>query len=741
MKSKILNRITKTAKTSTYILLGITLIFSPLFFASTSEPYRSISFLFISLIGIFTSINLLIQKDRIKLNFLSNQIKKLRLLILTYILILIWILIQIFTNISLIPTQSLNKFFELACYGILLISSVTIMADSKLHKSTKHVPNTITKIIAITSSVFGIYGLVIYLGKIDKILWLDKASYIDSLTGTFINRNSFATYLSIGIILHLLLLLKKHNSSEKNTSKKINNKNIYSKVTKIELFFNEFFSAKIIYLIGIIINFTALLLTYSRWGLTTFLFGLVTFITLFLNSKKQAQSKKQNKLLIPLIVLSATGIIILLYVLLLGLNSDWTHKFSLINYHIDHRLGIYQATFEAIKNSPLLGHGAGTFEFIFEKFRVSTLPLNFNQRIVYAHNGYLQTVAELGLIGAMLLFSCFVYLLNLLIKGLKTRKKEHIYLISGISISIILMTNSILDFSIQIPAITITFLVLMGIFYNYTYSSKESQKILQKFNKTAASINSDRITANKKHSVILLYALSLVILVISTTSLIYYSKNIIFHSQTKSHNYIIYKIRANETVSIKNLQSFIKNREDIAKKLNKNSYHYLQMQNELSIAKFILLKIGEYWLGTIETNKLLNSAIYNTQEELRLNPLNSYSYMRLTELYLKKKSINNSIQSLKDSLRASQYTPNLMFWRAKFIIDNQKILPLERNTILEKEICKIAENNTYDFINFYKNNYVFSHENLEVNKKVCNTLKNRCSLKKEYQKILYKICK
>lgn len=721
MKTRTTIKITEIAEALTCTLLGVTLIFTPLFFAATSEPYQSISFLLISLVGIFTSINLLIQKDQARLNFLSNQIKKLRLLISVYILVLIWILIQIFTHISYIPAYSLNKFFDLTCYGILFISTILVTANSKLKESTGYISNTIIKTIAILSSILGLYGLVTYLGKIDKILWLDKTSYIDSLTGTFINRNSFATYLGMGIILNLLLLLKKEKFPKTDSF----NKKSLIKTTKAELFFNDFFSKKIIYVIGIIINFTALLLTYSRWGLTTFLFGLIIFIALFLNTKKQTKTKKKSTLPIILIALSIVSAIIILYITTLGLNSDWVHKFSLTNYHINHRLGIYQTTIEAIKNSTLLGHGAGTFEFIFEKFRTNTLPLSFNQRIIYAHNGYLQTIAELGLVGAALLFYCFGYLFYSLFRGLHIRKKEHTYLISGISILTVLAANSLLDFSIQVQTVTITFLVLMGIFYNYIYSTKDIE------------IAKKSDTTQPKG----LYILSLILLLISIISLTHHSKNIAFYTKTKPYNHIINQIRAAKHVDINNLQRFILNREEVSQNLGKNSYHYLQIQNELSIAKFHLLDKNLFWLDRVETNKLINSAIYNTEEELRLNPLNSYSYMRLAELYLKNNSVKNSLKSLQNSLEISKHDPNLMFWRTKFIIDNRGALPQEHNKLLEWEICKIAENNTYDFIEFYKNNYTFSSENLEVNVKVCNILKHRCDLREEYTKILYKICK
>ena len=55
---------------------------------------------------------------------------------------------------------------------------------------------------------YAVYGLVVHLGDLKEVLWIDKYTYWESLTGTFINRNSYAAYAGIGLVVTVGLLLQ-----------------------------------------------------------------------------------------------------------------------------------------------------------------------------------------------------------------------------------------------------------------------------------------------------------------------------------------------------------------------------------------------------------------------------------------------------------------------------------------------------------------------------------------------------
>ncbi len=55
---------------------------------------------------------------------------------------------------------------------------------------------------------YALYGLAIEFGGFDRILWYRRWAYPGSLTGTFVNRNSFATYAGLALISVVGLLLE-----------------------------------------------------------------------------------------------------------------------------------------------------------------------------------------------------------------------------------------------------------------------------------------------------------------------------------------------------------------------------------------------------------------------------------------------------------------------------------------------------------------------------------------------------
>ena len=62
-------------------------------------------------------------------------------------------------------------------------------------------------VIAVSGAAYALYGIASFLIEPTMILWRDKTAYLGSVTGTFINRNTAATYFgSCGVIWLLLLV-------------------------------------------------------------------------------------------------------------------------------------------------------------------------------------------------------------------------------------------------------------------------------------------------------------------------------------------------------------------------------------------------------------------------------------------------------------------------------------------------------------------------------------------------------
>jgi O-antigen ligase len=152
--------------------------------------------------------------------------------------------------------------------------------------------------------------------------------------------------------------------------------------------------------------FYALLVTQSRGGWLSFFIGCFS-ITIFVYKNKL--QKKVNWLRILL------GLISVFVVFFISHAFDWQSnrkqtEFNLfeitrmegLSEHANHRLVLYNAALDRIKEKPLLGHGYHNFQFYWLK---DQKPPFRNSTTKFAHNDYLQIWMETGLFGLIAIIS------------------------------------------------------------------------------------------------------------------------------------------------------------------------------------------------------------------------------------------------------------------------------------------------------------------------------------------------
>ena len=150
-----------------------------------------------------------------------------------------------------------------------------------------------------------------------------------------------------------------------------------------------------------------------------------------------------------------------------------TKRFGSIIEPGDVRPRLWQAGIRAFALDPVVGTGAGTYLIYGRKFRdrsVQTDP-------VYAHNDYVQLLAEYGIVAGVL-FICFLaaHLLaawnfvHWMLRWLRQNEKilsSSLALVVGAAVGILaLSVHSIFDFNLQIPANTLFVAFLFGILAN-----------------------------------------------------------------------------------------------------------------------------------------------------------------------------------------------------------------------------------------------------------------------------------
>jgi O-antigen ligase len=138
---------------------------------------------------------------------------------------------------------------------------------------------------------------------------------------------------------------------------------------------------------------------------------------------------------------------------------------------------VYRLTLGAIKDNAWLGIGYGAFEQGFRLYKdASIAALRYDK----AHNAYLENMFELGIPAAFMLFAAVFNVAWICLKGVFRRHRQWVYPATGFAASVLVATHSCVDYSIQIPAVAITYALLLGASCAQAFSSRsratESQR-------------------------------------------------------------------------------------------------------------------------------------------------------------------------------------------------------------------------------------------------------------------------
>ncbi|MEP2419924.1 MAG: O-antigen ligase family protein, partial [Marinomonas sp.] len=131
-----------------------------------------------------------------------------------------------------------------------------------------------------------------------------------------------------------------------------------------------------------------------------------------------------------------------------------------VDIDADGRLNIYLLTLEAIGTAPWTGVGAGAYQDAIAAYKSDTFLHSI--AVTKAHNTYLENALELGIPAALCLLAAITLLARETLTGI-ARRRRGIYLpATGTAASVLVGVHALVDFSLQIPAVTILYAVILG---------------------------------------------------------------------------------------------------------------------------------------------------------------------------------------------------------------------------------------------------------------------------------------
>jgi len=326
------------------------------------------------------------------------------------------------TSLSFIPFVTQIEFFK----WLTLIALFIYLLKSNLLDHQYRVTSQIIVVIVLVGIFESFYGMFEFFSGHRYILHLEDR--VSSVTGTFINRNYFAGYLLMVIPLSVGYWFSRE------TFKRSQFMGWRHRLSSLD-------GKTILIAFGIILMILGLLFSASRMGIASLLlsFSLISF--LFRESQRGQRFSKTTVLIFGLALLWAAWI---------GLDAVISRFFTVSESFKDRWL-FWIDTFQIFKNFPLFGSGLGTFTQVFPMYR----SFHIRGLITHAENDLLQLVAEIGLIGAGLMLTIFLFLIFKAIKGIRllSHRDSGRYIgIGGLIGVLALMFHSLVERNIQVPA-------------------------------------------------------------------------------------------------------------------------------------------------------------------------------------------------------------------------------------------------------------------------------------------------
>ncbi len=288
-----------------------------------------------------------------------------------------------------------------------------------------------------------VFGLVQHLADYDYIWSFKKTSYLGVATGTLINHNHYALLMNLIISMGLGYLFYRSQDLLIGVRPSFRNVITAPGVSKI---------AWIILLLALM--GLGVVFSMSRMGIAAMLcsIGVIAIAGSILESGQLV------KVLSFILIFAILGL-----AFYTGIDAVIARyeSLSLDSELEQHRIAIWRDAWKMIKTNPLWGQGLGTFQWTFPAFE--TVDPDIPAK--YAHNDYLQLIAEIGIVGLGLLLWAFGLAW---LRAVQTFRHSEDALARGIALGTMgaltaIGLQELTDFGLYIPGVAVLVSLILGL--------------------------------------------------------------------------------------------------------------------------------------------------------------------------------------------------------------------------------------------------------------------------------------
>lgn len=274
----------------------------------------------------------------------------------------------------------------------------------------------------------------------DTLLLAEKTDYQGVATGTFINRNSFATFMGFGVIIGVaMMVFEMRSPAHRSPNRKSKRKGMTADVAFVGVL--------------VLVILAALVASASRLGLLSTLVGAwFTMVALLLRTDVS-----------PVRVFGLTSAALLLglvgFVAVSG--QEMLNRLVFIFVDSDTRIELFKQSWDMVLSYKWMGVGLDAYQIAFEQFHRDGLSSD----VVWdkPHNTYLTLWSEMGLIAGSLPMLAVLVAFVMLVRSVATRERSYFPAAAAAGVIVQGAIHSMGDFSLEIAANTYVFVIIVAL--------------------------------------------------------------------------------------------------------------------------------------------------------------------------------------------------------------------------------------------------------------------------------------
>lgn len=359
-------------------------------------------------------------------------------------------------TLSLIPNFTL---YELVRYVFYFLFAYLVFK----HVSTRKRVRIFVFLLFAAACFQSFYGLAEFFGGTQRIFGFQREAYIDSATGTFINRNHFAGFLEMIFPISVGYLLARASFFAMKRGGSLKERILWFSQERLQ-------KAVVFGIIPILIG-VGIFFSRSRTGIFLFFASIFLMVVALSGAggrrpegaqgpggargaRGAGAGKRSTK------VMRTVLLVVVFAVILIGIKPV-VERFSFAALAHEVRPVYFKNTVEIIKDFPIAGTGLGTYLYAYPMYEKKYS----GDLLDHAHNDYLELLAEGGIVaGGLMIIVAFGALIWLFTRW--TRRNDH--LVRGVGLGCLvgiasILIHSLTDFNLHITANAVLFVTLYAL--------------------------------------------------------------------------------------------------------------------------------------------------------------------------------------------------------------------------------------------------------------------------------------